>query len=319
MAKTPKKTSKQVKKSNRKLTRKAKPSKQIIETSIIITSFKEPKTIKKAITQVLQNKLKDFEILVTAPDDETLDAAKSIGDKHVRLIRDPGKGKPAALNLAVKEAKGKVLVLTDGDVYVGEDSLNEVLKFFKYPSVGAATGNPVSLSPRNTKLGYWAYVLTKIADRRRKRALQLGRRFFCSGYLIAIKKELFPKLPESLLSEDGFISHNVYKNKYKIAYANKARVYVKYPTTFSDWIKQKRRSAGGYNQINKLINVEIRSFRKEASGAFDLFDYANNLRELFWIFELYIARVYLWALIYKDINLSKKTHKEIWQRVETTK
>ena len=73
--------------------------------SIIITSYKEPKTISKSIEAILKNNLKNYEILVTAPDSETLNVAKkhSKKNKKIKMLRDLGKGKPAALNLAVSK------------------------------------------------------------------------------------------------------------------------------------------------------------------------------------------------------------------------
>ena len=54
--------------------------------SIIITAFKEPKTIGRAIEQVLKNKIKDkFEIIVSAPDKETLDVARDYAKKDKRI------------------------------------------------------------------------------------------------------------------------------------------------------------------------------------------------------------------------------------------
>lgn len=289
--------------------------------SIIITSYKEPNTIGKAIKSILKNNLKNYEILVTAPDKETLDAAKQYSDKNkkIKLIKDLGKGKPLALNLAVSKAKGEIIVFTDGDVYVGENSINLLLEHFKNKQVGAVSGNPVSLNSKKNMFGFWAYVLTNIANERRKKAVKLRKRFFCSGYLFAIRKKLFPILPEELLSEDGFISHKVYEQGYKIAYSEKSEVYIKYPTNIKDWIIQKKRSAGGYNQIQKLIKVEIRSFKKESMGVFSLFKFISNFKEILWMISLFLIRLYLWILIYKEINFQKKSSKILWKRVETTK
>jgi len=289
--------------------------------SVIITSYKESGTIARAIEAVAEQKLPDSEIIVVAPDMETLKEASKlrIKYKNLRLVQDAGKGKPAALNLAVSKAKGDILVLTDGDVYVNQNSLKPLLEPFKDSQVGAVCGNPISLNPRDSKLGFWAYVLSDIANKRRLRALELRRRFFCSGYLFAIRKNIFPNLPDELLAEDGYISHKVYEKSFKIAYSPESRVYVKYPDNFEDWIKQKKRSAGGYNQIKKLIGVEIRSFKKESSGGLSLLGYVKSLRELFWLLELFFSRVYLWFVIYKDIDINNKSHNEIWQRVESTK
>ncbi len=288
-----------------------------MKISFIITSFKEPKTIGRAIESILNQKIKDLELIVTAPDEETLSVARKY--KQVTIIKDKGEGKPAALNLVVSKAKGDILIFTDGDVYVNNKSVLELTKPFKDEKVGAVSGNVISLDSKKTKLGYWAYILTNIAHDIRKKTLNKNKQFFCTGYLFAIRKKLFPKLPENLLSEDGYISFKVYEKGYTIKYAPEAKVYVKYPTTFKDWIIQKKRSAGGYNQIKKMTNFTVRSFKSEGSGVFGLLKYITNIRESFWFIQLIFARIYLWIVIYRDINIKNKSQKEIWKRVETTK
>ena len=91
--------------------------------SVIITAFKEEKTIGEAIKQIIYQLPKNSEILVIAPDEPTLSVAKKFSekDKRIKILKDPGKGKPTALNLGFKEAKGKVLILTDGDVLAGKN------------------------------------------------------------------------------------------------------------------------------------------------------------------------------------------------------
>ena len=212
--------------------------------SIIITSWNEPETISFAIKKIIENKLDNFELLVIAPDKETLDVVKSFKSKKIIAIKDEGIGKPAALNLVRSKAKGDLLILTDGDVYVGQDSLSHLIKPFEDEKIGAVSGHPISKNKINSLFGYWAYVLTNIAHERRLSAIKNNKRFFCSGYLFAIRKEIFPDLDKKILSEDGFISHNVYEKGYKIDYSPLSKVYVKYPTNFSDWIAQKERSAG---------------------------------------------------------------------------
>lgn len=290
--------------------------------SIIITAYKEEKTIADAIQAVLDNKLEiPYEILVLAPDKETLDVARKFAGKNskIKVIKDKGAGKSFALNLAVSYAKGEILVLTDGDVKVSKNSISRLITPFNDENVGAVCGHPISINPKDTMFGYWAYVLKNIAHERRLIAIKNKKRFFCSGYLFAIRKDLFPKLPEELLSEDGFISHHVYEEGSKIDYAPDAKVYDKSTDNFADWIKQKKRSAGGYNQIKMMLGTEIRSFKSESSGIFGLFKYISSIKEFFWLHILFLARLYLWILIYLDVNIKKKSREEIWQRVESTK
>ncbi len=289
--------------------------------SIIITAYKEEKTIEKTINSIENQKFEKHETIVIAPDNGTLKVARKLKKTYLnlRVIKDLGEGKPSALNLAVSKSKGNILILTDGDVYLGKNSISQLIKPFKDPKIGAVTGRPISEDSKNNLFGFWGHILSDTAHERRTKAKKNQKRFFCSGYLFAIRKKLFPNLKEGLLSEDGYISHKVYAQGYKIGYSPESRVYIKYPTHFKDWINQKKRSAGGYNQIKKMEGIEIRSFKKESLGGFKLLKYPRNLREFVYLFKLFIARTYLWYVIYRDINIKKKTHKELWVRVESTK
>lgn len=288
--------------------------------SIIITAFKEPKTIGRAIESILKNNLSEkFELIVSAPDKETLEVAKAYRsqDKRIRLLPDEGKGKPAALNMIIKKAKGEILVLTDGDVFIKEDALSPLLSYFKDPRVGAVSGHPIPTNSRKSKLGYWAHLLTEMVNLWRKNSKFIS----CSGYLYAVRKSLLKKMPENTLSDDAYNSHIIKNQGYAIAYSPNSFVNVKYPDNFSDWIKQKKRSAGGYNQIKYIFkekNID-RSLTKESSGIFQVLKYPKNLKEFFWTLELIIARIYLWMVIFIDINFRKKSFKKIWVRIESTK
>lgn len=288
--------------------------------SIIITAYKEPKTIGRAIEQVLKNKIKEkFELIVTAPDKETLDAARkySSRDKRIKLLKDQGKGKPAALNMIFKKAKGDILVLTDGDVYMSNNAIQPLLDKLKNPQIGAVSGHSLPTNSKSSKLGYWAHLLTEMVHIWRKKSKFIS----CSGYLYAIRKKLFQKMPEDTLSDDAYNSHIVKNKGYSIDYSENSIVHVKYPDNFSDWIKQKKRSAGGYNQIKYIFkekNID-RSLTKESAGIFQVLRYPKNLKEFFWTIELVFARIYLWLIIFWDINIKKKEFKKIWVRIESTK
>jgi len=290
--------------------------------SIVITAYKEAKTVGKAIKQILKSNIKEsYEVLVLAPDQETLSVAKRYGNKKIKVIRDSGKGKPTALNLAFRKAKGRIIVMTDGDVYINEKAIPRILEKFEDKSVGIVSGRPVSLNSRKRMLGFWSHVLTNTAHKMRIERTKMGKMIVCSGYLYAVRKGIVSKLPEEALSEDAVLSHLVYDKEHKTAYAPHAEVYVKYPDNFSDWMKQKKRSAGGYNQLGYFVRKRerMRSFSKESAGIFKVLTYPRNLREIFYTKILILARLYLWAAIFVDINIKKKKLKKIWVRVESTK
>jgi cellulose synthase/poly-beta-1,6-N-acetylglucosamine synthase-like glycosyltransferase len=293
--------------------------------SILITAYKEANSIGKAIERFLGEDLEEFEIIVAAPDKETLDVVKKYSEKDKRIIgvEDEGAGKPAALNLLFSKAKGKILVLSDGDVYIEKGAVRKLVAHFKDEKVGAVSSRPVSVDDRKTMLGYWSHLLTNAgAHITRLDRVREGKFIVCSGYLFAMRN-IVKKVPEDALADDAVISYMVWNKDYKIEYESEAIVYVKYPTTFSDWMLQKIRSAGGYTQLHKYFGNNfpvMRSFGREVVfGWYKALRYATTVKELYWTIILFFARLYLWINVFLKIKVMKKSFADTWKRVESTK
>lgn len=286
--------------------------------SIIITSYKEQKTIGRAIKSFQNQKIKEkYEIIVVAPDKETLNAARKY---KVKYYQDSGKGKPTALNLAFSKAKGDIIVLSDGDVYVNDNSVNNLLKHFNDKKIGAVTGRPVALDNKKTLFGYWAHLLNDSAHIERLRRDRKNLPMFCSGYIFAIRKRLYEKLPEDVL-DDAYISMLVLKKGYKIKYEPKAIAFIKNATNLKDWIKQKRRNSMGHNHARQLLGniIKMKSLNDEIFyGWYKAISYPKTLKELFYTKLLFPVRLYVWLLSFYD-KFKKKKVMEVWKRIESTK
>jgi cellulose synthase/poly-beta-1,6-N-acetylglucosamine synthase-like glycosyltransferase len=289
--------------------------------SIIITSYKEPKTIEKCVKSIVSQKIKEnYELLVIAPDKETLESAKK-ASKKVIALKDSAIGKWNALNIGFKKAKGRLLILCDGDNYLEKNSINLMIDAFDDLEVGIAGGRVVSLNSDKNLMGYWSHLLAEAANKERIKRRKKKEFIDCSGNLLGLRAGIIKELPADLLSEDAYMSHYVWNKGFDTEYVSKAKVFVKYPDNLSDWIKQKRRSAGGHPQIKKYFKKSpaMRSFSKEiVRGPFYAISYAKNLKELMWSLILFPVRLYLWFLTFFD-RKTKKNFKQIWQRVESTK
>lgn len=292
--------------------------------TIIITSYREEKTLGRAIDAFLAQDLPpEWELLVVCPDEPTAAVASRYASQGwpVRVLRDEGKGKPAALNLALSAARGELVVLSDGDVYVGPGAVRALLAPFRDPRVGIVSGRPLSVSPRETMLGYWSHLLVDgLAHEQRLRRARQGEFLECSGYLYAFRRPLVQTIPEDSLAEDGLISHRIWEQGYLTAYAPEAVVYVKYPASYRDWITQKIRSTGGYAQGYFKASRGMRSLRQEAlDGLWGAIRYASSPRELWWTWLLFATRLYLWLRVWWDVKCRKRPFSELWQRVDSTK
>lgn len=226
--------------------------------SIIITAFKEPETIGKAIESFLKQNIKEkYELIISAPDEETLNVAKKYSSKNkkIKLFKDPGKGKSYALNLLLKKIKGDILILTDGDVYVSEDSVEEILKEFQNSEIGCVTGRPVPLENKEIKYGYWANFLFESAHKLRKKLKKENNFLECSGYLWAFRNNVIDSFPLDV-AEDTIVPYFFWEKGFKIGYSEKALVYVKNVNNWKEWISQKVRTSRAHETLDKYVNTE---------------------------------------------------------------
>lgn len=293
--------------------------------SIIITSYKEPGTIGKAIESFLNQKISEkYELVVSAPDKETLDVARKYckKNKQIKLIKDPGKGKSYAINSILPKLKGNIVVLSDGDVYVSNNSVNDLVKEFKDQKVGCVTGRPVSQNPRNNMLGYWSHLLVDAgAHQARLKRAKKGHFLECSAYLWAFRKDIVKSYPLDV-AEDAIVPLLVWLKGYKVKYVPTALVYVKYPETLKDFIDQKVRTAKSHETMAKYLPLRaprMKTFSNEILEGWKALFYPRTLKELIWTKFLFIVRFYTWILAFYQIKLKKQEFKDSWKRVESTK
>lgn len=310
--------------------------------SVIITSFKEPRTIGKCIASIANREYSGiptpFEILQVSPDEETLNAGKkeaqklNLTDSEYRQIIDPKKGKPYALKMALNKAKGEIMILTDGDTFFDKNAVKELLKPFEIRKVGGVSGRPVSGDKRDNQMGYYGNLLADSGHHRRSRTMQKvenknyyisNETFFpMSGYIMAIRKTSFD-IPEDVLSDDAYISYMLRNKGYEIAYTPKAKCFVKFPTSLKDYFKQKVRSIGGFIQLEQYDifrrDRQSRSFLIELNYIFFVFKYAKSLKELIWSILLFPIRLWTWIRIFWERRILKKDFNKTWVRIESTK
>jgi cellulose synthase/poly-beta-1,6-N-acetylglucosamine synthase-like glycosyltransferase len=304
--------------------------------SFLLTAWKEDKTIGKAIECLVKPDYSgyagEFELLVVAPDKETEEAAiakvTQLGiTTHYRYFRDESKGKPRALNILFKEAKGDILVLTDGEVFLQQGAVKALVDKFKSdPETGGVSGRPIALNPKNNLLGYWAHLQADAVHQMRldRDKRQTGKFFPMSGYVMAVRN-LGYKFPEDLFLDDAYLSYDIFNRGYQISYAPEARVEVKYPTSWNDFIKQKFRSLIGFEQLWKyeIIKPETksRSFSQEIGYFWFPLKYAHNLGEFIWSLLYYPVRLYLWVRnrFARDLAHNATSIRDVYVRTETTK
>lgn len=290
---------------------------------IIIAAYGEPKATEKSINAFLNQDIpKPFEIIVTDPFPEVEKYLVNKFKKKIRFFQDPDEGKSFALNMILEEIyskdKNDIIIFTDGDVYVSENAVREILKPFKDPKVALVCGHPVSLNPRNEKYGYYSHVSFDEMNLTRKKLSEKKEFFEISGYLFAIRNGIIKQFPiESC--EDNIIPILLWNKDYRLAYAEEAKVFVLNPKNKKDWLIQKKRNIKGHVALNKIVDKMPKrknTFFQEAwRGVKIFFKHPKNLKEYFWLIQLYFLRLEAWRLARKDLKKGKE-YKDGWRGYE---
>ena len=290
---------------------------------VIIASYNEPKATLKAVNVFLKQKTKQkIRVTVVDPFPEVEKFLKeNIKDKRFNFFLDPGEGKSYALNILFQEYasdnKDDIFILTDGDVYVSENVLDEIIQIFKDKEIGCATGKPVSIDSRKTKYGYWSHFLFKGIHKARKKLSNNKKYFECSGYLFAIRKNVIIDFPMEV-SEDCIIPYLFWRKKYRIVYAPNIKVYVKNPNNWKDWLNQKVRNVKGHENLHKFFShiPRTKSFFNEIKhGIFFIVTYPKNPREFCWTIQIYFARLYLYFKAFRELKINKE-YSDGWRETE---
>jgi len=291
---------------------------------IVIVSYNEPKATLRAVKTFLrQCKDKKARITVFDPFLEVEKFLKdNINDKRFNFFLDPGEGKSYAISMLFQEYgsndKEDIFILTDGDVYVSDNAVDEILKVFKDPKVGCVTGKPTSVDSRKEKYGYWSHFLFSAADNVRRKFSKKGEVFETTGYLQAIRKGVIWECPEGT-ADDTIIPYLFWKKGYKIKYLPNVEVYVKNPNNWKDWKNQKIRNIKGHENLNKIAPdmPRMKTFSNEAKdGASLFFTYPKSAKEFFWTLQLYFARLYVYVKAFREMK-QNKIYQDDWREVET--
>ncbi len=111
--------------------------------SVIVAAHDEADAIARKIRNVLESAYPgESELLIVSDGstDATAAIVSGMAGERVRLLLQPRRGKGAALNLAVPQARGEILVFTDATSMFAPQTMTELVRPFADPRVGLVNG-----------------------------------------------------------------------------------------------------------------------------------------------------------------------------------
>lgn len=238
----------------------------IQSVSMIITAYNEEKNIKSKLENVmnLDYPADKFEVIVVsdASTDKTDEIVhefeiqshtqntSSIAVVPVKLIKMPIRGgKAKALNFAVLEAKGNIIVLSDTRQLYDRNAIRELVSNFSDPSVGAVSGELYLENPEGGGVGEGVGIYWKYEKLMRKMESRLYSTSGATGAIYAIRKELFKPIPDDTILDDVVIPMNIVLNGYRVVFDEKACAYDRVANTAKQELTRKIRTLCGNYQI----------------------------------------------------------------------
>lgn len=233
--------------------RRARRTEILEPVSVIVPAYNEAANIAATVRSLVTSAYPRLEVIVVddGSSDGTADIVERLGLPGVRVVRQANAGKPAALNTGVRHARGRLLVLVDGDTVFQPDTVYRLVQGFADPAVGAISGN-TKVANRRRLLGRWQhleYVIGFNLDRRMYDVL--GCMPTIPGAIGAFRREVFIEVggvPADTLAEDTDITMAVLRAGWKVVYEERAIAWTEAPSSLRQLWRQRYRWCYGTMQ-----------------------------------------------------------------------
>jgi cellulose synthase/poly-beta-1,6-N-acetylglucosamine synthase-like glycosyltransferase len=241
--------------------------------SIVVAARNEAAVIAAKIANLLSvdYPADRLEVVVASDgsEDGTVTAARACGDDRVRVLDLPRLGKAGALNAAVAQAHGDMLVFTDANSMLAPDALRALVAPFADEQVGGVAGDQRYVTSGGAaaiargERRYWAF------DRALKRAESRGGNVIsATGALYAIRRELFRPVPDGV-TDDFAVSTAVICQRRRLVFAADAAAYEPVAASAaSEFARKVRVITRGLNAV--LLRRELLDPRRHGFYALQL-------------------------------------------------
>lgn len=249
--------------------------------SLIISAFNEEKVIRERLENALAleypgSKL-EIVVISDGSTDRTHDIVREFEKRGVRLLIQPERlGKTSALNLAVPQVKGDIIIFTDANSMYDSKAVRTLVENFLDPSVGCVTGETRLLNPEGSAIGenersYYSYdTFLKLKES------AVGSTVGADGAIFAIRRQLYEPL-EAFHINDFVIPLQIVAKGFRVVYEPGAFLYEPTATPLK----------GGFKRRVRIINRSL-------WGLFSVPQVLNPLRVGFFSFQIVSRKLLRW-------------------------
>ncbi|TAJ13935.1 glycosyltransferase family 2 protein [Marinilabiliaceae bacterium JC017] len=230
------------------------------EVTLLVAAFNEKEMVKDKVSNTCgldypAEKLK--QVWVTdGSDDGTDQLLKDYAD--VTVLHQPERqGKIAAINRAMPLVDTSIVIFSDANTFLGEESVRRIVNLFRDKQVGCVSGEKRIYSKAEDAAAgagegiYWRYESTL-----KRWDAELNTVVGAAGELFAIRTELFEAVEPDTLLDDFIISLRIAAKGYTVQYDPEAYAIETASANVEEELKRKVRiAAGGIQSIVRLRHL----------------------------------------------------------------
>lgn len=228
------------------------------KVSIIIPTYNEAEIINFKLRNLVRvsypKSLLQYIVVDSNSDDDTLQIAGDFAKQHPNLdfliLSLDEKGKSVALNLALRYAKGDVVVVSDADCFYPRDILRKALRHLSDPKVGAISGPKMLMNCGGSNVARTEERYLGLMNLVKLGESKLGFTTLFEGGFSAYKKQLLSSFdPYKTGSDDCGSIITLAEKDYSALFVPEAMFFTTFPTTWKERLRMKIRRA------NQLVRV----------------------------------------------------------------
>lgn len=267
--------------------------------SIVISAYNEEDHIGRTIENklALDYPVERLEILVISDGstDGTEKIVRSYAGNRVRLLVQPGRqGKTSALNRAVSEARGDIIVFSDANSIYDRSALRMLVENFADGRIGYVTGQMVYVDRQGSLIGQGCSAYMRYENALRSLETRVGSVVGVDGGIDAVRKDLYTPMSPELLP-DFVLPLRVVEKGFRVVYEERALLKEETLTQSRDELRMRvrviLRSLHALWQMRGLFNP---LHSRDALFSFQLFIH-KVLR--YWVGYLQVAALVCNALL----------------------
>ena len=226
--------------------------------AILIAAHNEEKVIEKKILSVFNTNYPSSKLKIFIGSDASTDRTDEIISNltntysNIEFIKFKGRvGKISIINHLQSLCDEPVLILSDANVIFKQNTIFELVKYFKDSNVGLVSANIIKESSNNDGISYQEKKYLNFENKiKASESYAFNFIMGAEGGCYAIRNNLFSKVPSNFIVDDFFITMQVLERK-NYALLNNLAICIEDVTTdiSSEYRRKVRISSGNFQNL----------------------------------------------------------------------